>query len=326
MDCMDVVFRSQLRGAPTQGEDCGVVATALALDFITCGQVDRGVKQIRSAMGVASGPTRTVDQETALRTFALSEARLARLRERGLRPPRVRRRVLVPFEEAREALRKGKGLVIPIAYTVVNRKRPGLSGDRGFRGFHSIFAAAIRDDPDGSRSWLIHDPLYNLPGDPRRPVPTGPQWWPEWLVRRAAARMSVVLGHDALGNELRGIVGAGRIVFVEVTRPRPRRPDEPDRPDPDDDDEDEEEGPRRGGGQGNGQGGGQDGGVRPATDRPTALQQARLEILQLKADLADLEAENAAAEARIEELEAAVGEVAAVLASVGDGAAAEPAG
>jgi hypothetical protein len=319
MDCVDAVFRTQLAGGPTQGEDCGVVAAAIALDFMTCGKVDKGVRQLRRAMGVESGPTRTVDQETALRAFALDPERIARLRERGFRPPRVRRRVLVPFEVAREALRRGHGLVIPLSYRVVNRKRPGLSGDRGFLGMHSVFAAAIREDGDGSRSWLIHDPLYNVPGDPRRPVPTGPQWWPEWLVRRAAGRMSVILGQNADGGEIRGEVGIGRIVCVEVVRPRLRRPDEPEI--------EEEEEEEEGGGQTR-PGRGPRGGVRPAdggADHAEELARARLEVARLKAQLADLEAENSAAEARIEELEAAVGAVAAAVASVADGAAAETA-
>lgn len=305
MDCSNVVFRNQLRGGPTQGEDCGVVATAMALDFITCGQVDKDVRQIRNAMGVKTGPTRTIEQEAALRTFALSDERLRKIRERGQRPPKVQRRVLVPFEEARDALEAGKALVISIGYRVVNRRRPGLSGDRAFQGCHSIFADGIRDDPKGGRSWRIFDPLYNVPGEPWRPVPTGPQWWPEWLVRRAAARMNVVMGHDAQGDEIRGEVGPGRIVFVAVTRPRPRRPDVPDT-----DDEDEDEGPR------------------PANDAPDPAEQflrSRAQVARLRARIADLEAENEAAEERIGELEAAVGDVAALLAAVQDGAGAESA-
>jgi len=313
MDCSDVVFRNQLRGGPTQGEDCGVVSTAMALDFITCGQVDKDVRQIRSAMGVRTGPTRTVEQEAALRKFALSPERLRTIGERKHRPPKVQRRVLVPFEEAREALEAGKALVISIGYRVVNGRRPGLSGDRGFQGCHSIFAAAIRDEPKGGRSWLIYDPLYNVPGEPRRPVPTGPQWWPEWLMRRAAARMNVLMGHDAQGQEIRGEVGPGRIVFVAVTRPRPRRPDAPDT---DDEENDDARAPR----------GSVDEGPRPATDGDDAAEElvrARAQVSRLRARIADLEAENEAAEERLEELETAMGDVAAVLAAVTEGAGAE---
>lgn len=320
MDCADPTFRNQLRGGPTQGEDCGVVSTAIALDFITCGQVDRGVRQIRRSMGVPSGPTRTLDQVTALREFALSEERLARLRERGLRLPRVRRRVLVPFEEARDALREGRGVIIPLAYHVVNRRAPRLSGDRAFMGMHSVFSAAIRER-DGARQWLIHDPLYNVPGEVRRPVPTGPQWWPEWLVRRAAGRMNVLLGVNPDGSERRGEVGIGRIVFVEVTRPRPRPPEEP------------EEEPEA-----------HDRGVVPATEEPDAEEEPgvdaveldpailreriarwRRRTLRLREELAEREAEAAAAEERIEELEATIGSVSAALAAVVDGAGAETA-
>jgi hypothetical protein len=179
-----------------------VASTIMALDFMTCGEIRKGVAAIRDAMGQPSGATTTKQQEEALRFFALSPQRIATLDKQELVPPRVQRLICVDFELARTALDHGRGLIIAISYKVVNLRRPDLSGDT-FKGPHSIFVDAVREKPGKGAEWRVYDPLYH----------DGPRWWPEWLVRRAAARMKVLDGVP---------VGLGRILCVKVTRPLPR--------------------------------------------------------------------------------------------------------
>jgi hypothetical protein len=97
---------------------------------------------------------------------------------------RARRVVAGPWDELPEALERGAGVVLCIAYGVVNDLTPWRSGDRRFRGGHAIYLQELgRGRTDRRRRTLSFDSLY----DGRRPtIPDGPRWMRLSVLHRAA--------------------------------------------------------------------------------------------------------------------------------------------
>jgi hypothetical protein len=168
----------QLNGSATAGEDCGVRSTSMAIDFATKGAQVPSVSALRDRMGVPSGGTNTAEQEKGAESYDTPK-------ETGQRQPvQYERKVGVPWDQFTGPLQNAdKAVVLSLDYGVVNDKKPKLSGDPNFNGNHSIMFLGSREGGDGIevKAW---DSLY----DGRRDgIPKGPQWWPQWLAKDAAA-------------------------------------------------------------------------------------------------------------------------------------------
>ena len=289
MDRYQPKLTYQLDGSATAGEDCGVRTAMHALDFASGGKVRTSKDVMRRRMHKATGPTSSQDIKAGIESFG------AAMKKEGLRPAWMHRFEPSPFADARRALEDGKAVVVQANYGVVNRQqRAGrvtdLSGDHAFMGSHSVLAIDIDQRGDGAY-WKILDPLCD---GRRSEIPTGPRWWPEWLVRRAAAKMDCVWGRDADGHEIHGPAGRGRITGGIVGRARTLTDPETDT------DEHQSGGPDR-----------QSRGDRIA-DLKAEKQALKVEIAALKEELTAAEEEVDWAARRISELEGALGMAAAI--------------
>jgi len=210
----------QLNGTSTAGEDCWVRAVSMAIDFATKGHAVPTVAAVRARAGVPTGAGNTANQEKAAESYDTSKE------TGGRKPVKFDRRVAAPWADATGPLQNGdKAVVVSLSYRVVNEKKPTLSGDRAFMGNHSIMFLGSRQTAAGVevKAW---DSLY----DGRRTgIPKGPQWWPLWLVRDAAAAFA------GYGEWTGGVIPTATLLVsappTPPTNPEPEPPvDLPDLP------------------------------------------------------------------------------------------------
>jgi hypothetical protein len=181
------------------------------VDFATKGGAVPTMASLRSRMGVPSGATNTANQKQGAESYDTPK-------ETGKRKPvSFQRKVAAPWADFVGPLQNGdKAVVISLSYRIVNEKRPSLSGDPRFMGNHSVMFLGSRETSNGIevKSW---DSLY----DGRRTgIPKGPQWWPLWLVRDAAAAFA------GAGKVTGGIVPTSppRVVSPPSSNPEPEPP------------------------------------------------------------------------------------------------------
>lgn len=150
--------RTQLWRPETGRVDCGPRTWQHAIDVATRSHDVPGIDRVRALAGV-SGP-QTTNVYDADRAFERLHLRYAR-------------KVNAAWDLAVQALRDGKGLHLCVAYGVINDRQPSRSGDRAFRGGHSIYVQELRRTRTGQRIVLSFDSLYD---GRRREIPDGPQW------------------------------------------------------------------------------------------------------------------------------------------------------
>jgi hypothetical protein len=206
--------QKQLNGSATAGEDCWVRSVSMAIDFATKGAQVPSVDAIRNRANNPSGGGNTADQERAAESYDTPG-------ETGQRQPvKYDRKVGAPWGDFTGPLQNGdKAVVLSIDYGIVNDKKPGLSGDPGFDGNHSVMFLGSREGGDGIEL-KAYDSLY----DGRRSgIPNGPQWWPQWLAKDAAAAFA------GSGKATGGVVPTSYLLDGD---PEPEPPPTSSSPDP----------------------------------------------------------------------------------------------
>lgn len=205
-------FQPQLDGSPTAGEDCGVRALSMGIDYATYGALRPAVKELRRRMGVYTGATKMSNLNSAIETYDDSE-----MKPHGYTGLKMYDRYAAPFDDAvATPLANGHYVIVQVDYEVVNKVAPRLSGDPNFQGNHSVGFRGTRINARGVRQYKAFDPLCD---GRREGIPKGPQWWPENLLREAAAAFA---GRDKATS--------GRIMRAKAIAP-PTTPD-PEPPDP----------------------------------------------------------------------------------------------
>lgn len=180
---------AQLDGTPDAGANCGMAASAQAVNFATQGARKPTPSQMRKRAGKPSGPgkaTNTLNQKTAIESFDGKGEHDGNSDSTGGRMPlRYFRKLQEPWSTAQEALDAGKVVNVQIDYDVINDKAPGKSGDRNYTGDHSISLFGRRNTPTSDPEVRVFDPLYD---GRHKGVPKGPQWVLEWVIRQAAEK------------------------------------------------------------------------------------------------------------------------------------------
>ena len=227
--------RTQLWRPETGQFDCGPRTWQHGIDFARRSHDVPGIDRLRQWAGQPGAQTTNVyDADRVFERMGLKYAR----------------KVNAEWDVAVQALKSGKGLHLCVAYGVMTDLQRAKSGDKQFRGGHSIWVQEIRRTREGRRIVLDFDSLF----DGRRSnIPEGPQWLRLSTLRAACAAFA---GHE--GRFWGGIVvgaqtGGGPIADpdetvipadpdaapVEGTPLPPRTEVDPD-PDEGDDDELEE--------------------------------------------------------------------------------------
>ena len=147
----------QLWRPVTGSVDCGPRSWQMAADAATRGQVRRGLDRVRELAHVPGAQTTNV-YDAALFLSAVG------LRHEVFAPG--------PWDDARDALRAGDGLVLCVSYGVLTDICPWVSGSPSFGGGHSIYLQELARGRDGIARARSFDSLY----DGRRPgIPDGPR-------------------------------------------------------------------------------------------------------------------------------------------------------
>jgi hypothetical protein len=207
----------QLNGSATASDDCWVRAVSMGVDFATYGSTVPTVQHIRNRAGVQSGAGNTADQKKASESYNTPD-------ETGDREPVAFDRHVADAWQPEglpvDAMKnKNKMVVLSIDYGVVNEKKPNLSGDRNFNGGHSVIFGNTRTNGEtGNLEVKCFDSLYD---GRRSEIPNGPQWWPMWLAKEAAA------GFAGNGKWTGGIMPTSWLLDDDPDEPEPEP--EPDR-------------------------------------------------------------------------------------------------
>jgi hypothetical protein len=153
----------QLPGA----SDCGPASAAMAVAFGSCGVHLPSKDHIRTQIG-HPGATSLPELAAVIRSYGVMTLRAKD----------------APWGKADAWLASSRNIILlGIDYGTVNDLKPGLSSCRSFRGGHYVVARFTRP-VRGTLRVKVYDPL----ADGRRPgIPSGPQLWPLWLIRTAAA-------------------------------------------------------------------------------------------------------------------------------------------
>jgi hypothetical protein len=180
-------LRTQLWRPVTGAVDCGPRTWQHAIQFATKQHRNPGIDRLRTlARQEGRQTTNVYDADRVMDKLGLT----------------YQRKVNASWDVAVDALRHGKGLHLCISYGVLNDLQSARSGDKVFRGGHSIWVQEIRHNPQGRRVALSYDPLY----DGRRAnIPDEPQWIRIETLRKACA---VFAGHGY--RFWGGIVPAGQ--------------------------------------------------------------------------------------------------------------------
>lgn len=175
-------FQPQLGRTPTAGEDCGVRATQMAIDWATSGLRVPTVKRLRERMGTPSGGTNPSDWEQAITSYDtpielggdIKPLKCERFSGDG------------DWSKFVAHLKNGHGAALAVQYGTYTDLMPTKSGSSAFRGNHAIFFLGTREKR-GDLQFLAWDPLL----DGRRVgIPKGPVWVDAYKVKRAANDVS----------------------------------------------------------------------------------------------------------------------------------------
>lgn len=167
--------RTQLWRPVTGQTDCGPRTWQHGLDFARRDHRVPGIDRMRRISGdTPAGPTNVYDADRVFEEFGV----------------RYQRKVNAEWDVAVDALRRGNGLHLCVAYGVITRLQPAKSGDRNFTGGHSIWVQELKRTREGRRVALDFDSLYD---GRRRSIPDEPQWIRLSTLRAACQEFS---GHD----------------------------------------------------------------------------------------------------------------------------------
>lgn len=168
----------QLTGIATAGSDCGPRATSMAIDDATEGAVVPSVTTVRKRMQDLTGATNTVAWDRCIDSYD-TKKELAGKFER-LRGTRL---TSGTWQQVRDHLSAGKGVILALDYGLLRKLAPGKVGSTTFSEGHAIFLKHRRRNSDGIAIIKDWDPLND---GRRRGIPKGPVWVQEDKLRRAA--------------------------------------------------------------------------------------------------------------------------------------------
>lgn len=163
-------------GSKTGGEDCGPRSSCMGADWATEGALLTPIPEFRRRARRPAGDTNTEQLTNALRSYDTPKETNGRTDIQAFRKLRQ------PKSTLREAITDGKYVVVQMSYAVLQRIAPGWDACPTFHGMHSIGVMGQRVR-EGSVQWRVFDPLAD---GRRKGIPTGPDWWPRWVVEGVA--------------------------------------------------------------------------------------------------------------------------------------------
>ena len=210
-------FQKQLDGSPTASSDCGVRSASMGIDWATDGAKVPNVADFRRRAGtVGDKPNTTATLQKGVQSYDTAAE------TNGYKPLKATRKLQAPHSELDSLAGAGRWLTLSIDYGVVNDRRPDLSGDRAFRGGHSVGLLGRRVF-NGTVEYKIWDPL----ADGRRDgIPKGPKWWPRTLVQKATEKFAQKSGAWT------GLLQINSNPVEDPTPPEPPEPPKPPKPTP----------------------------------------------------------------------------------------------
>jgi hypothetical protein len=179
---MVIRLEAQLDGSRTEGVDCGVASTVMAIDYASHGKIRTTTERVRNKMGTQD-PTNPWDWQRAIRGFRDAA------RKQGLRPIRSNLASGADFERLRTLLfERKRPVIIALDYgTIADKSRRHWSSTT-FRGAHAVL---LRKGAErgGRLRVKVFDPLADGRIVGGRRMAKGPNWWDWSVVKEAAANV-----------------------------------------------------------------------------------------------------------------------------------------
>jgi len=227
---MGIHLEAQLDGSATEGVDCGVASTVMAIDYATGGKVRTTTERVRNKMGTRA-PTNPWDWQRAMRGFRDVA------RKQGLRPLRSSIASGADLERLRTILfERKRPVIIALDYGTVADKSRRHWSSTDFRGAHAVMLRKGRER-GGRLKVKVFDPLADGRRVGGRKMARGPEWWDWSVVKQAAASLRDSKGQLVFPGRDRWI---GLVVWssVPIVKDKPEPVEDPPLDDPDDEPED----------------------------------------------------------------------------------------
>lgn len=162
-------FRKQLTSIATASVDCGVRSTQMGLDWLSKGNVIRGVAKIREIGGMGNGPTNYYEWDTVIDELGGKTEGFKGVKTNS-------------WDEVKEHLMNDGAAILAVDYGAYRSSMQAKSGSLTFNGYHAILFIGHRRR-SGQNQTRSFDSLL----DGRyQGCPSGPVWVPFWKVRSAA--------------------------------------------------------------------------------------------------------------------------------------------
>jgi hypothetical protein len=229
---MGIHLEAQLDGSRTEGIDCGVASTVMAIDYASGGRIRTTTERVRNRMGTQE-PTNPWDWRRAIQGFREVA------RKEGLRPLRSTLASGADFERLHTLLfERKRPVIIALDYGTIADESRRYWASTSFRGAHAVL---LRKGAErgGRQKVKVFDPLADGRTVGGRRMAKGPNWWDWSVVRQAAANV-----RDGRGDLV--FPGRDRWIGLVVWRSQPIVKDKPDPVEepPLDDDEGEPDDPQ----------------------------------------------------------------------------------
>jgi hypothetical protein len=230
---MRIHLEAQLDGSKTEGIDCGVASTVMAIEYASGGKIRTTTERVRRAMG-EQGPTNPWDWQRAFRAFRVPA------RKAGLRPLRSTIADGADFARLRTLLfEKRRPVIVALDYGTIARRLPRQWSSNSFHGAHAVLLRKGRER-GGKLKVKVFDPLADGRTVGGRRVVKGPAWWDWAVVRDAAANVRESDGSLVYPTRDRWL---GLVVWGPrpIVKDKPEEPEEPPIDDPEDEPDDPED-------------------------------------------------------------------------------------
>jgi hypothetical protein len=222
---MGIRLEAQLDGSATEGIDCGVASTVMAIDYATSGKVRTTTERVRNKMGTKD-TTNPWDWQRAMRGFREAA------RKAGLRPLRANIANGADLDRLKSLLfERRRPVIVALDYgTIADRSRRHWSSTT-FRGAHAVLLRRGKER-GGRLKVKVFDPLADGRTVGGRRMAKGPNWWDWTVVRDAAANVRDGNGRLIFPGRDRWI---GLVIWrsVPIVRDKPDPVEEPPLDDPD---------------------------------------------------------------------------------------------
>ena len=227
---MGIHLEAQLDGSATEGVDCGVASTVMAIDYASGGRIRTTTERVRNKMGTKE-PTNPWDWQRAMRGFRDVA------KKQGLRPLRCNIASGADFERLRSILfDRKRPVIVALDYGTIADKSRRHWSSTDFRGAHAVLLRKGRER-GGRLKVKVFDPLADGRTVGGRRMIKGPNWWDWSVVKQAAGNVRDSSGQLVFPGRDRWI---GLVVWssVPVVKDKPDPVEDPPLDDPEDEPDD----------------------------------------------------------------------------------------